>query len=261
MAEVKEYAPGSFCWAELSTSDAEAAKTFYSELFGWSFFDSEMGPGMVYTLLRSNGKDVAALYQVSEQQRSEGAPSNWLSYVSVTDVDGSVEFAKSLGANVLTGPLDAHDAGRLAVIQDPLGATFALWKANKNIGAMLINQPGTMCWNELVTSNSLAGGEFYAKLFNWGKQVQQMGSMEYTIFVNGDRPAGGMYQITPEMGNVAPHWLVYFAVDDCENSVDRATRMGAKVCLPAQDIPEVGRFSILSDPQGAAFAVIKLLNL
>jgi len=261
MAEVKEYPPGTFCWAELNTTDAKAAKRFYTELLGWSYFDSEMGPGMVYTLFRLDGKDVAALYELSEQQRSQGVLSNWNSYVSVANVDESADKARSLGAKILMEPLDAHEAGRMAVVQDPSGTPFSLWKANKNIGALLNNQPGTACWNELVTHDVLAAGDFYSKLFSWGKQIQKMGDIDYTIFVNGDRPAGGMFQITPEMGPTPSHWLVYFAVDDCENSVDRALKMGAKMMLPPKDIPEVGRFSIMTDPQGAEFAVIKLLNL
>jgi uncharacterized protein len=261
MAEVKEYAPGTFCWAELATRDAKASKRFYTELFGWSYFDSEMGPGMVYTLLRLDGKDVAALYELGEQQRSQGVPTTWNSYVSVDNVDLSADKARSLGAKILMEPLDAHEAGRMAVLQDSFGSAFSLWKANKSIGATLNNQVGTMCWNELVTHDVLAAGDFYSKLFGWGKQIQKMGPIDYTIFVNGDRPAGGMFQITPEMGQTSSHWLVYFAVDDCENSVDRATKMGAKVMLPPRDIPEVGRFSIMNDPQGAEFAVIKLLNL
>ncbi len=185
--DVKKYPPGIFCWAELGTNNAVAAKGFYTELFGWSFFDSEAGPGIIYTLLRIDEKDVAALYQLSEKERSSGAVSNWLSYISVANVDETSEKARLLGGKVLIGPLDVQEAGRLAVLQDPLGATFALWQANKNIGSLLINQIGTACWNELATSNTLAAGDFYTKLFGWGRQVQQMGSMEYTILINEDR--------------------------------------------------------------------------
>lgn len=259
--EVKEYAPGLFCWAELGTTNADSAKKFYTELFDWSFFDSEAGPGIVYTLLRIKDKDVAALYQLSENELSSGAISNWLSYISVASVDETAEKARQLGGKVLIEPLDVQEAGRLAVLQDPFGATFAIWRANKNIGSLLINQIGTACWNELATSDTLASGEFYSKLFGWGKQVQQMDSMEYTILISGDRPAGGMYQISPEMGNMPASWLVYFAVEDCEISVERAKKMGATVITAPRDIPEVGRFAILRDPQGALFAVIKLLNL
>ena len=258
MAEVTKYAPGSFCWAELGTTDAEGAKQFYTELFGWSFFDSELAPGMTYTLLQLDGKEIAALYPLRNEQRAHNVPSKWLPYISVENVDLAADQARSLGGLVLTEPLDAHEAGRLAVIQDPAGATFALWKGNQTIGARLNNQIGTVCWNELTTSDTLLAGNFYSKLFGWGRQVQQMETIEYTILVNDDEAAGGMYRVTP---GLMSSWLVYFAVEDCENSVDRALRMGARVIVPAKEIHDVGRYCVLNDPQGAVFAVIRLFNL
>ena len=122
-----------------------------------------------------------------------------------------------------------------------------------------MNVPNSFCWNELATNETAKAGDFYSNVFGWTKNVQNFG-MEYTMFVNGERPQGGMYALTPEMGNIPPHWLVYFAVADCDATVEKATSLGGQIMKPAADIPTVGRFSILLDPQGAAFGVIKLEN-
>ncbi|MEK6279516.1 MAG: VOC family protein [Acidobacteriota bacterium] len=260
MAETTQYAPGTFCWVELATSDSEAAKKFYTELFGWSFADSPIGPDMVYTMLKRDGKDVGALFKMAAEIASQGTPPNWLSYVSVTNADESAGKARELGATLFKEPFDVFDVGRMAVVQDPTGAVFALWQAGTHQGAGITNLPGSFCWNELGTNDTAKAGEFYKNLLGWVGDAQNFGPMEYTMFVNGERPAAGMYKITPEMGNIPPHWLVYFAVDDCDSSTQKATELGATVMKPPDDIPGIGRFAILADPQGAAFAIIKLEN-
>ena len=146
----------------------------------------------------------------------------------------------------------------MAVVQDPTGAVFALWQAKEHKGAGIYNGPGLFCWNELGTTDTQKAGEFYSNVFGWTREGFSASPIEYTMFKNGDRGAGGMYKITPEMGPIPPHWLVYFAVDDCDAKVQKATELGARVMKPADDIPSVGRFAILLDPQGAAFAIIKL---
>ena len=260
MQESPEYAPGTFCWVELGTTDGEAAKKFYTELFGWSFTDHPMGPSGVYTMLTLNGKDVAALYQMPPEMTSHGVPPHWMSYVSVTSADESSEKAKSLGATLMKEAFDVFDVGRMAVIQDPNGAVFSVWQANRHKGAGIVNQPGSLCWNELATTDTAKGRDFYTNLFGWEGNVMPFGPIEYTMFVNGGRPAGGMFGITPEMGNIPPHWLAYFAVDDCDARTQKAADLGANILKPADDIPGIGRFSILQDPQGAVFAIIKLEN-
>jgi uncharacterized protein len=260
MQETPKYAPGTFCWVELGTTDDVAAKKFYTELFGWSVVDNPIGPDMVYTMLKLDGKDVGALYKMPAEMSSQGIPPNWLSYVSITNADESVAKVKELGGSVIRGPFDVMTAGRMALIQDPAGAVFALWQAGIHPGAEVYNVPGTFCWNELMTTDAAKAGEFYSGLFGWGKDVQNFGPMEYTMFTNGERPAAGMLKITPEMGNVPPNWLVYFAVDDCDASAEKATQLGASVMKPPDDIPGIGRFAIIVDPQGSAFAIIKLEN-
>jgi predicted enzyme related to lactoylglutathione lyase len=260
MQETVEYKPGTFCWVELATKDGDAAKTFYTNLFGWTYIDHPMGPGMVYTMLQLDGKDVGALYQMPPEMSAQGIPPNWLSYVSVTSADEAAAKAKASGATLLKEPFDVYTVGRMAVIQDPTGGVFAVWQARDHKGAGIYNVPNSFCWNELATRDTKKAGEFYSTVFGWTRDTQNFGPMEYTMFQNNGRGNGGMFGITPEMGQLPPHWLVYFAVDDCDAKVKKATELGAKVMKPADDIPGVGRFAILLDPQGAAFAVIKLDN-
>jgi predicted enzyme related to lactoylglutathione lyase len=258
MQETPRFAPGTFCWVELGTSDGEGAKKFYTELFGWDFFDAPVGPSMVYTMLKQDGKDVGALYQIPPEMAAQGLPPHWLSYISVANVDEAAAKAKDAGATLAKEPFDVMDVGRMAVVQDPTGAMFALWQAGTHPGSSIVNVPNSFCWNELATNDTAKAGDFYAVVFGWGKKVQEMGPMTYTTFLNGERPAGGMYTLPPDMANVPPNWMVYFAVDDCDATVAKAASLGAKTISPAMDIPTVGRFSIQLDPQGAAFAVIKL---
>jgi len=257
MQETPQYAPGTFCWVELGTSDGEGAKKFYTELFGWDYTDNPIGPGMVYTMLKQDGKDVGALYQLSPEMIGQGIPPHWLSYVSVTSADETAAKVKEAGGTLRKEAFDVFDVGRMAVVQDPTGAVFALWQPRKHQGAGIVNVPNSLVWNELATTDLVKADDFYTRLFAWTKDVQQFGSMEYTIFKNGDRGAGGMFKITPEMGNIPPHWLVYFAVADCDATVEKATSLGARAMKSAEDIPGVGRFAVLLDPQGAAFAIIK----
>jgi predicted enzyme related to lactoylglutathione lyase len=145
----------------------------------------------------------------------------------------------------------------MAVVQDPTGAVFALWQPGTESGAGVQGVLNSVCWNELGTTDTEKSGEFYSNLFGWTREPFSDSPVEYTMFKNGDRGAAGMYKITPEMG-FPSHWLIYFAVDDCDAKVQRATELGGSVMTPPDDIPGVGRFAILKDPQSAPFAIIKL---
>ena len=260
MTEIKKHEPGTFCWVELSTTDGEAAKKFYTGLFGWTPDDRPMGPGMVYTMLNLGSKNSGALYQMEPEKIAQGIPPHWMSYVSITSADETTAKAKELGATLLAGPFDVMTHGRMAVIQDPTGAVFSLWQPKDHPGAAVVNVPNSFCWNELMTTDTTKDGKFYSGLFGWSRDKQNFGPLEYTMFKNEERSAGGMLKITPEMGPIPPNWLVYFAVDDCDAKTQKATELGASVMKAPDDIPGVGRFSILTDPQGAAFALIKLEN-
>lgn len=256
MQQVTEHKPGAFCWVELGTTDNGAAKNFYTQLFGWEYEDHAMGPDSVYTMLKLGGRDIGGLYKLTPDMLTQGVPPHWMSYVATADADETTEKAKAAGATVMNGPFDVNTLGRMSVIKDPTGAVFAIWQAKDNKGSAAWGEANAVVWNELGTTDTQKAGEFYSNVFGWTKQ-QIPGPMEYTVFNNEDKGIGGMYQITPEMGPIPPHWLVYFAVNDCDASVKKATELGANVMKPAEDIPGVGRFAILTDPQGAGFALLK----
>jgi predicted enzyme related to lactoylglutathione lyase len=257
MTVVETYAPGKFCWVDMGTPDAPAAKRFYTGLFGWTAEDMPAGEGMTYTMFQLGGKSVAALYQQDPQQQTAGAPPNWLSYISVESADRSAERTRALGGTVIMEPFDVLDVGRMAVIQDPTGAVVALWEPRRHIGAEVIEEPNTLAWNELATTDTTRAGEFYAALLGWGLERQQYGPIDYTVFMQEGQMNGGMMAIAPDWGPVPPHWLVYFGVEDCDAAASRAADLGGSVHMPPTDIPRIGRFAMLRDPQGAVFAVIK----
>jgi len=256
LQETPDPTPGAFCWVELGTTDNEAAKNFYTQLFDWEYEDHPMGPDGVYSMLKLGGKDVGGLYKLMPDMLAQGVPSHWMSYVATANADETAEKAKNAGATIMNGPFDVSTLGRMAVIKDPTGAVFSIWQAKDNKGSAAWGVPNAPVWNEIGTNDTQKAGEFYTEVFGWTKQ-QFPGPMEYTVFNNEDKGIGGMYQITPEMGPIPPHWLVYFAVDDCDAKVQQATQLGANVMKPAEDIPGVGRFAILTDPQGATFALLK----
>jgi uncharacterized protein len=255
MVEKTKYDPGTFCWVELAAKDGAAAKRFYTSLFGWEVDDLPVPDGSVYTMLKKNGKQVGAMYQMGPHQG--GVPPHWNSYVSVASSDASAVKAKELGGKVILEPFDVLDAGRMAIVSDPTGAVFSLWEARRHIGAQLVNEPGAFCWNELYTTDPKKAADFYSALFGWTKDARHMDFGEYVIFEHGGRQMGGMMQLPKEWA-APPHWHVYFAVDDCDRAVATATGLGAKVMVPPTDIENVGRFAMLTDPEGAGFAMIKL---
>jgi predicted enzyme related to lactoylglutathione lyase len=255
MTEFTRHEPGSFSWVELATTDAAAAKKFYSSLFGWTFVDNPAGPDMVYTRLQLRGKDVGALYAQPKDQREQGIPPNWMSYVTVANADASAGQAKKLGGTVMMEPFDVMEHGRMAIVQDPTGAVLSLWQPKEHIGVQVRDEPNTLCWNELYTKDTARATAFYAGLFGWRTKADPGG---YTEWVRGESSVGGMIAIAPEWGPIPPHWLPYFAVNDCDASVAKTTDLGGSTMMPARDIPKVGRFAVVRDPQGAAFAIIKV---
>jgi predicted enzyme related to lactoylglutathione lyase len=247
MSIVEKYEPGMFSWIELATNDAAASKAFYTSLFGWDAKDMPIPDG-VYTILQKNGHDLGALYQTKE------IPPNWATYITVENADDAAKKATDLGATIVAPPFDVMDIGRMALVADPQGATFALWQAKKHIGATIRDEANTLCWNELMTSDVEGSRAFYKSLFGWNLRV----SAEYTEIDVGQRPSGGMMQMPNDMRGMPSSWTPYFAVDDCDAIVAKAKSLGAQVYVPPTDMPHVGRFAVLADPQGAAFDVIKL---
>ena len=205
---------------------------------------------------------VGAAYTLRAEEKSMGIPPHWNSYVTVANTDESAKKAESLGAKVFMAPFDVMDYGRMAVLQDPTGAAFQIWQAKKHIGAEILNEPGALCWTELTTSDTKAAVTFYTALFGWGVKHSAAGApMEYTEFSVNGQPSIGMMPKPAELpAHIPSYWMPYFQVENTDASVANAQSLGAKVMVPAQDIPGTGRFAIVTDPQGAMFAVFQFAS-
>lgn len=258
MPEITDVKPGRFCWFELGTTNAGQAKEFYQGLFGWTISDQAM-PGMVYSMLKLDGKDVGGLYEMDASMRAAGIPPHWLVYIATASADESAEKARAAGGSIMNGPFDVHDQGRMAVVKDPQGAVFGVWQAKAHKGVRLFGETNGPCWAELATTDDEGARRFYTALAGWQADVKSDGPIPYTEWINDGQVEGGMLRMDGDQWKgVPPHWQTYFAVADCDASAARAASLGAKVLVPPSDIPGVGRFSVIADPAGAAFSIIKM---
>ena len=245
MGERTSHAPGTFCWVDLSTTDTEGAKAFYTGLFGWDTEDNPIPEGGVYTMLSKGGKAVGALSAVQQQ----GQPPAWNSYVTVESADDSAAAVGEHGGTVVIGAFDVMDVGRMAVVQDPMGAFFSLWEPRASIGAERVNEPGALTLNQLNTSDSERAQEFYSGVFGWRfEQVAEGDVPPYWGIYNGDRLNGGMMEEQPSA------WLVYFGSDSVDDDAGRVGELGGQVIVPPMSVPG-GRILVAQDPQGAVFAL------
>jgi predicted enzyme related to lactoylglutathione lyase len=250
------YAPGTPSWVDLGTTDVDAAAVFYGDLFGWECF--EAGPAEEtggYRIFYLRDRKIAGAMTVQGDQR----PPAWSTYVSTDDADAVAERVEGNGGQLFMGPMDVLEEGRMAFFTDPAGAFFGVWQPRKHPGSEIVNEAGALCWNELATRDLGAAKPFYAAVFGWQLDAQQMDGLgEYTIVKLDGEMVGGMYQMGDQFpAEVPSHWMAYFAVDDCDATVEAAKSKGANVLAGPMDIPP-GRFATLTDPQGAAFSVIAM---
>ncbi len=257
MTNIDKHSAGSFCWIELHTSDQAAAKTFYTALFGWEPNDMPMGPNDFYTIWRLQGRDAAAGCTQRPEERSHGVPPHWMIYVSVDDVDASVTKAQGLGGTIIAPAFDVMDAGRMAVIQDPTGAVFCLWKAIQNSGIGIAGEHGTLCWADLSTPDTKRASDFYSGLFGWQIAADPKDKSGYLHIKNGEHFIGGVPPSSYRQPGTPPHWMAYFLVDNVDTTASLAKEKGASLFVPPMTVEGVGRMSVIADPQGAVFAIFK----
>jgi len=255
MTHLDKHPAGSFCWIELATSDQEAAKGFYSSLFGWSPQDSPIGLSEFYTIFKLEDRDAAAGYTLREDQRAQGMPSHWMPYIAVESADQSAAKAKQLGGTEIMAPFDVMDLGRMAVIHDPTGAHFCVWQARKNTGIGIAGVAGSLCWADLNTSDAKRASDFYSNLFGWQIMADEKDKSGYLHIKNGEHFMGGIPPATRRQPGVPPHWLAYFWVDDVDATAAKAKQLGAKFYVEPMTIESVGRMAVIADPQGAVFAI------
>ena len=249
MYTVTKYPHGTFSWADNSSSDPEAAKAFYMDLFGWSKVEVPIGENMTYTVFQLDGHDCAALSGMMPDQLQLGVPSQWNNFVTVDDVDALVAVVKAHGGAVVYGPEDVFDSGRMLYIQDPTGAALNMWQPYDTVGAKIVNTVGAMCWNELITNDVETANAFYSAVLGW----DYYGDEHYTHITNRGRNNGGMLQ----MADMPPCWMVYFHVADIDAGVERVKELGGAVAVPKHEIPDGGWWSVVTDPAGAHFYIMQ----
>jgi predicted enzyme related to lactoylglutathione lyase len=251
-----EYAPGTPSWVELSSPDTDSSAAFYCDVIGWS--TTQAGPPETggYRMFQQGGQNVGGLMR----HMQDGQPTAWSTYVSVADADETAEQVKAAGGSVVLEPMDVMDIGRMAFFADPTGAVFGVWEPKSFAGADLVNEPGSLCWNEVLTPDAEANKAFYPAVFGWtaGRPSFAGAPESYTVWELEGKPVGGMMQMTDEVvsPDVPPHWSVCFAVTDCDATVAKARELGASVTVEPVDMP-IGRFAGLIDPQGASFTVMQ----
>lgn len=253
-----DFPPGTPSWVELSSPDTDAAAAFYGELMGWTATE----PGPVeesggYRVFEQDGQSIAGLMG----HMQEGQPTVWSTYIGVADADETAAKVTAAGGSVVVEPMDVMDIGRMAFFADPSGAVFGVWQPRTFAGADLVNEPNSLCWNELLTRDAEAGKAFYPAVFGWtaGRPSFEGAPETYTIWELDGQGVAGMMQMSDEQlpPEVPAHWSVCFAVADCDATVAKARQLGGTVTMESMDMP-IGRFAGLIDPQGASFTVMKL---
>src|SRR3954469_13699672 len=217
MGERTSHTHGTFSWVDLGTTDQDAAKSFYSGLFGWDYDDNPAGEGVVYSMAKLGDKHVAAISPQMQQEREMGVPPHWNNYVTVDDIDAVAGRVGELGGQLSMPPFDVMEAGRMAVVMDPTGAVVMLWQAGQHPGATLVNAPGAFCWNELATRDPGSAEAFYSALLGWEFSRSEEGDPNgppYWMIKNDEGWNGGMLGMGDAFpAEIPPHWGVYFAVD------------------------------------------------
>jgi predicted enzyme related to lactoylglutathione lyase len=254
MPEISDFPPGMPSWADLTTSDADAAASFYGELFGWEAKEGEGDPeeNGGYRLFVRDDKQIAGLMQINQ----EGQPPSWNTYISVSDADGIAEKVKEAGGETIMEPMDVMDQGRMAFFSDTTGAVFGVWQPKKQTGADVVSEPGSVAWNQVNTRDPDKAGEFYKAVFGWDAERLDTGGADYWELQLDGTGVSGMFRMGDDFPEDVPaHWIVYFSVEDADAATEKAKEGGAQVRAEPFD-NEAGRFAVLTDPQGAAFAVI-----
>ncbi len=243
---------GTPSWVDLMVPDTTAAGEFYRQLFGWDIQDLGEEAGG-YRIAQKSGRSAAGIGPVPPDQQ---APPVWTTYIAVDDVDAIVAKISSAGGQALMPAMDVMQAGRMAMVADPAGAVFGLWQAREHKGAEIVNEPGSLTWNENMTRDYDGARKFYADVF--GYEYEDVGdeNFKYSVINLSGSPVGGIGEIGADVpAEVPPHWMPYFSVANTDETLERAQALGAQVLMPAQDTP-YGRMATLLGPQGERFAVI-----
>lgn len=257
MGEARFAGRGKFVWYDMMSTDPKRSVEFYGKLFGWTHKVTAIDGMGDYTELRCGDRDIGGIVPFEE---SHGVPSHWMPYLSVDDVDAAAERIPTIAGTVCVPPSDIPNVGRFAVIGDPTGAFVSIFKSvdpGEEEDPWVSMHTGNFCWTELLTTDQEKAFAFYADLVGWQRDDMDMGPMgNYIVLMRGEAGVGGMLAIPP--GAPQPSaWLPYVAVDDADVTAARIVELGGQICLGPQDIPNMGRFAVATDPLGAMFAIFR----
>ena len=268
MERAKLNSPNTFCWIELACHNLPTAKKFYGSVLGWKFKDSKSNGG-VYSHINLGQKGfVGGVYEFAlpedEAPKKKGkkqemqVPAFWGSYIATKNLAAATKKAKTLGGTIIADQMDLGDAGTISVIQDPVGAMFGLWQGKKQNGfGPDREEMGACAWNELMTYDLKKSVDFYSKLFGWKTTKAKFHGNDYVTFTLNNQRVGGMMSLTDfKFKDMPPHWLTYFNVKDCDKSTKTAKEQGAKVLFSPTTVKGAGRMSIVTDAEGAVFALM-----
>ncbi|MFE2021889.1 VOC family protein [Streptomyces sp. NPDC059499] len=255
-----DFVPGSPCWLDLGAGDVAASAAFYGAVFGWEF--ENLGPGAEeYGFFKLDGKAVSGLGRLTE----EGARSAWMIYFHTPDATATTETVRRLGGTVRVEPTDADGAGRMAQYTDPHGAQFAVWQPGTMNGLEVADQPGSLCWTEMYTTDAAGAKDFYGNLFGWTTQDMPLpgGGGTYSMITPAgqvpERMHGGLMEMPADQlvaTGGQSYWHPVFASADCDSTVERVRANGGSVLMGPEDAEGVGRLALCADPAGADFVVL-----
>lgn len=252
MPTVTEFMPDRPVWFDVATTDPEGARSFYGKLFGWTF---DVGGPEVggYAMCQMDGRNAAGLGPIPPGQQM---PSAWTVYFGAKSLEDSIAKATAAGGSVIAPPMDIFDAGRMAILADNTGAVFGLWQAGHHIGAQVADEPGGMAWCEVATRDADKSAAFYGSVFGLAAHAMPDSPTPYFTLHQGEPPVCGVMAMTPEYGDMPPHWMPYFAVADADAAAALVTTEGGKVHQGPFDTP-YGRIVVISDPQGAHLSIMQ----
>jgi predicted enzyme related to lactoylglutathione lyase len=245
--------PGVPNWVDLGTADLGDAIRFYTSLFGWEAEVSGEEYGG-YTTFRLDGRATAGAGPLY----GEGQPTAWSTYVATDDADEIAARVEAAGGKVLVAPFDVMFQGRMAAFLDPAGAPFSVWQAGTMRGADIFDVPGALTWSELITRDVQGSAAFYGAVFGWVARESLMNGMEYIVWEHEGRPIAGMQPMDGDEwpDDLPPHWMLYFAVTDCDDSAAYAQSLGGRILQPPTTLP-IGRYAVVDDPQGGTFSILQ----
>lgn len=249
---------GRFVWADLTTTDSDAAGAFYAELLGWQLDRDESSMG-VYVIGEVAGRDAAGMMAQSPDQA--GMPPMWTIYLASDGLEDTLGRIEQHGGTAVVPPFEIP-GGRIAVAADPTGGVFAIAEWPGEGGFEVYGSPGAVCWAELLTPDVDGAAHFYTAVFGWEARTAPSqvpgGGGQYTTFSAQGAPILGAMR-TPDMvpADAPAFWQIYFRVEDIDATVAAAVERGASILVPKMQIGDHSWFATIADPQGAGFSLME----